>query len=137
MMHRERDSRIGRRINGLGTCNGNDYFLKGFLSLQALVDEAPLKYWEGNGNLTLDSYNLSVPSMESWNAKMMPLNFKPANDTSIFAIAISSWLMIPLFLPLLMASFVNSLMVDRSESSSKRTKSRKKLKSDKGNARRK
>ena len=39
----DRDTDKCYQKDGLGTCNGNDYFLKGFLSLQALVDEALLK----------------------------------------------------------------------------------------------
>ena len=91
--------------DGLGECQGNDFVLKGFLTLQAMVDEALLKVWNGNGTLALDSFNWRVPSIESWNVNMMPLNFKPANSVAVNFV-------IPLFLPLLMTSFVNSLLVN-------------------------
>ena len=90
--------------DGLGNCLANDFLRLGFLTLQATIDEALLKYWQNQGELP-ESSNWTIPTPDSWSAQMLPLNFKPANTIAV------SFLQ-PLFLPLLMTSFVNSLLVN-------------------------
>ena len=100
----KRSERDCYQADGLGDCNANDFVRSGFLTLQAVVDEAILKWWRREGGWPI-SPNWTIPGVDSWSVEMMPLDFLEANTIAIA-------FFVPLFLPLTATSFVNSLLVN-------------------------